>query len=526
MNTMTGWKTALDVVTALGQVMLNLSLGPDMYTIHRRQSIGEMPALPQVSMLGFGQLAAAVFNLIYFHWSSKQARKDTLKLYVAALVLHCMITIYFVLSLAGATGQSNYDSSNLLGYFGVLINVCMFASPFATLQHVVQTKSAASIPFNLSLMIFASSVLWVATGLLDSDYFITGLNLAGVVLGAIQITLYYIYRPGRGVVQYCANGELPVVVSPTFKSAGIAMTIESPAYKLRKTLKENIAISKHISLALSNQQPVTSSPKCAMCSLISTFTSLFPLTMGFWYTFLGVATAVAQAVLNLSPVPDITRKIGELAALPLLIIAVVVNCHFWLVYAYVTDTAFRDSSLRPARGYRVQHHLLSLERARQMEGVKEAKRVGVRGTLCSLPAPRISPTLYLGYVDIIIDVWMFGSPLGTLNHVMQTKSAASIPINLSLTLFVSTTLWVASGMVDSYYFVAGLNAIGSLLSIIQIVFYMIYRPIEKDEDSVLSEATESIDEVSVVVTPTAKAKTEVASTQSPVYKKMMSPRAC
>ncbi|KAF4145219.1 Sugar efflux transporter for intercellular exchange [Phytophthora infestans] len=399
---MTGWKTALDVVTALGQVMLNLSLGPDMYTIHRRQSIGEMPALPQ----GFGQLAAAVFNLIYFHWSSKQARKDTLKLYVAALVLHCMITIYFVLSLAGATGQSNYDSSNLLGYFGVLINVCMFASPFATLQHVVQTKSAASIPFNLSLMIFASSVLWVATGLLDSDYFITGLNLAGVVLGAIQITLYYIYRPGRG-------------------------------------------------------------------------------------------------------------KIGELAALPLLIIAVVVNCHFWLVYAYVTDTAFRDSSLRPARGYRVQHHLLSLERARQMEGVKEAKR-----------APRISPTLYLGYVDIIIDVWMFGSPLGTLNHVMQTKSAASIPINLSLTLFVSTTLWVASGMVDSYYFVAGLNAIGSLLSIIQIVFYMIYRPIEKDEDSVLSEATESIDEVSVVVTPTAKAKTEVASTQSPVYKKMMSPRAC
>ncbi|KAG1705540.1 hypothetical protein DVH05_003228 [Phytophthora capsici] len=48
---MTGWKTVLDVVTALGQVMLNLSLGPDMYTIYRRKSIGEMPALPQASML-------------------------------------------------------------------------------------------------------------------------------------------------------------------------------------------------------------------------------------------------------------------------------------------------------------------------------------------------------------------------------------------------------------------------------------------------------------------------------------------
>ncbi|ETN19099.1 hypothetical protein PPTG_04507 [Phytophthora nicotianae INRA-310] len=80
-------------------------------------------------------------------------------------------------------------------------------------------------------MIFASSVLWVATGLLDSDYFITGLNLAGVVLGAIQMVLYYIYRPGRAVEQYGSNGELPIVVSPTSKSAGVVMTTESPVYK-------------------------------------------------------------------------------------------------------------------------------------------------------------------------------------------------------------------------------------------------------------------------------------------------------
>ncbi|KAG2769888.1 hypothetical protein JG687_00011770 [Phytophthora cactorum] len=182
---------------------------------------------------GVGQLAAVVFNLIYFHWSPKQARKDTFKLYVAALVLHCIVTLYFVLSLASVTGQSNYDSSILLGYLGVFINVCMFASPFVTLKHVGQTKLAPSIPINLSLMIFASSVLWVATGLLDSNYYTTGLNLAGVVLGTIQMVLYYIYRPGRGVEdqQYGTNGELPVVVSSTSKSAGVVVSIDSPAYK-------------------------------------------------------------------------------------------------------------------------------------------------------------------------------------------------------------------------------------------------------------------------------------------------------
>ncbi|KAL4174759.1 hypothetical protein KRP22_006689 [Phytophthora ramorum] len=252
---MTGWKTVLDVATALGQVMLNLSLGPDMYTIHRNKGTGGMSVLPIMSMLvnchvwmcygilrnsifpvavsqGIGQLAAFVFNIIYFRWSLMQTRKDSLKLYVGGIVLHCIVTLYFVLALAGVLGQSNYDSSTLLGYFGVSINVCMFASPFATLKHVVQTKSASSIPINLSFMIFASSVLWVATGLLDSDNFITGLNLVGVVLGAIQMVLYYIYRPsGGGIAAAGTNGELPVVASPTSKSAGTMVSVQNPAYK-------------------------------------------------------------------------------------------------------------------------------------------------------------------------------------------------------------------------------------------------------------------------------------------------------
>ncbi|OWY96080.1 MtN3-like protein [Phytophthora megakarya] len=181
---------------------------------------------------GVGQLAAIVFNIIYFRWSPPQARKDNLKIYFAFLLLHCIVTLYFVLSLSGATGKSNYDSSIVLGYFGVFINLCMFASPFATIKHVVQTKSATSIPINLSLMIFASSVLWVWTGLLDSDYFITSLNAAGVVLGAIQMVLYYKYRPGRSVEALPEHrGEISVVLSPTSKSTAVFVAIESPAYK-------------------------------------------------------------------------------------------------------------------------------------------------------------------------------------------------------------------------------------------------------------------------------------------------------
>ncbi|ETM52954.1 hypothetical protein L914_03502 [Phytophthora nicotianae] len=256
---MTGWMTALQIVTTIGQVMLSLSLGPDMYKIHRRKSIGEIPALPLVCTLpnthlwmlygylegsvfpvgvtqGFGQLASIVFNSVYFRWTPKHRRKELLKAYAWALALHCAVTLYFILVVTGVTGQTNAEASTSLGYFGLVFSVGVFASPLGTLKRVIKTKSAVSIPVNMSLMIFVSSVLWVATGLLDSDYFIAGLNAAGVLLGAVQIVLYYIYRPGQGVEalqgqRYGTSGELPVVWSPADKSVGIAFSAVSPAYK-------------------------------------------------------------------------------------------------------------------------------------------------------------------------------------------------------------------------------------------------------------------------------------------------------
>uniref|UniRef100_H3H2S3 Sugar transporter SWEET1 n=1 Tax=Phytophthora ramorum TaxID=164328 RepID=H3H2S3_PHYRM len=252
------WMTVLNVVTTIGQVMLSLSLAPDMYNIHRRKSIGEMPALPLVCMLpnthlwmlygylegsifpvgitqGFGQLAAIAFNIVYFRWSPEDTRIKLLKAYAWAFALHCAVTLYFVLVVTGVTSQSFEEASTSLGFFGLVFSVGVFASPLGTLKRVVETKSAASIPINMSLMILVSSVLWVATGLLDSDYFIAGLNAAGVLLGAVQLVLYHIYRPSRGeepfqCQQYGTSDESPVV-SPSAKGGGIIAFLESPAYK-------------------------------------------------------------------------------------------------------------------------------------------------------------------------------------------------------------------------------------------------------------------------------------------------------
>ncbi|KAG1691917.1 hypothetical protein DVH05_026077 [Phytophthora capsici] len=178
---------------------------------------------------GFGQLASIVFNLVYIRWSPKHKRKELLKGYAWALSLHCVVTLYFVLVVTGITGQSFADASTSLGYFGLVFSIGVFASPLGTLKRVIQTKSAVSIPVNMSLMIFVSSVLWVATGLLDSDYFIAGLNAAGVLLGVVQIVLYYHYRPSRDKEAFPhQDGEMLPTLSPT---TAFAVSSNSPAYK-------------------------------------------------------------------------------------------------------------------------------------------------------------------------------------------------------------------------------------------------------------------------------------------------------
>ncbi|GMF47422.1 unnamed protein product [Phytophthora fragariaefolia] len=126
-----------------------------------------------------------------------------------------------------ARSQTHAEASASLGYFGLIFSVGVFASPLGTLKRVMKTKSAVSIPVNMSLMIFVSSVLWVVTGLLDSDYFIAGLNAAGVLLGAVQMALYYIYHPGR---REEPRAELVTLSSPD-KNAPVSVSIHSPAYK-------------------------------------------------------------------------------------------------------------------------------------------------------------------------------------------------------------------------------------------------------------------------------------------------------
>ncbi|KAE8889348.1 hypothetical protein PF005_g14812 [Phytophthora fragariae] len=247
------WVDLLNVATAVAQVILSLSLTTDIYDVHRRQNTGEMAALPLVAMAvnnhawmlygyladnmfpifatqAFSQCAALIYNIVYFRWSTSEKRKDLVKLYSRAFAVHCAFTIYTVIGVLGVTSQTKSDVGDCVGYAAIVINIWMYASPLGTLKHVIATKNSASIPINLSMMIFVSASLWLASGIVDDDFFVWGINAIGTMLSFIQIVVYNMYKPTPqgNEMKSADNTDVSVVIV----GASPAAVVESPAYKL------------------------------------------------------------------------------------------------------------------------------------------------------------------------------------------------------------------------------------------------------------------------------------------------------
>ncbi|KAG6590791.1 Bidirectional sugar transporter SWEET15 [Phytophthora cinnamomi] len=184
----------------------------------------------------FGELVGLVYNAVYFRWSSGPKRKQLRKLYSVAFAVWCLVSLFSALALVGVFGQTKGEVGTMLGYVGVAFSLSMFSSPLGTLKHVVSTKNAASIPINMCVMILVSTTLWVGSGLADNDYFVAGVNGAGVLLSCVQIIVYYIYKPGRReeasfTLHHESPKNVPIVVSSPKDENYNSVFVESPAYK-------------------------------------------------------------------------------------------------------------------------------------------------------------------------------------------------------------------------------------------------------------------------------------------------------
>ncbi|XP_052179292.1 bidirectional sugar transporter SWEET2a-like [Diospyros lotus] len=82
-----------------------------------------------------------------------------------------------------------------VGYLSAMSLISMFASPMFVINLVIKTKSVEYMPFSLSLATFLTSFSFFLFGALKCDLFLWVPNGIGMILGIMQLVLYY----------YCIN---------------------------------------------------------------------------------------------------------------------------------------------------------------------------------------------------------------------------------------------------------------------------------------------------------------------------------
>lgn len=204
-----------------------------------------------------------------------------------------------------------------------------------------------------------------------------------------------------------------------------------------------------------------------------------------------VTGTVTSIVLFFSPFPDFRqihteKSTGEVRILPVLMLAV--NCYTWSMYGLLSGTYFPVMSIN-AFGtitslsfalvfYRYCSDRIVLHRMGAI-AITWALLVLLFAVLCKTDVISLASNAQekiVGYVAVIINVALYASPLQTMKLVLQTKSAASLPVTMCFVNLVNGSLWVLYGILANDMFVLTPNALGVVLSVVQVVLCIKFRP--------------------------------------------------
>ena len=224
---MSFWVKLCGQLAPMFAVVVFMAPIPTILKVNRDQTVGDLPLLPYSSMISsafvwvaYGTLLSEprvwvansiglVLGCCYFlafirHVPSSSPQKSSSTLPgtvlqhmqgASALILLCLVLCIF-------------STPVQVGNLGVILCVCMFASPLAALKVVLQTRSAKAIPLPFTIASVLNCFLWSVTGLFDMmDYAIYVPNLLGLSFGLLQVALKVVYGSGSTP----KDGSLPLI---------------------------------------------------------------------------------------------------------------------------------------------------------------------------------------------------------------------------------------------------------------------------------------------------------------------------
>jgi uncharacterized protein with PQ loop repeat len=99
-----------------------------------------------------------------------------------------ILSIMFMIEVVWCNGTRNFETSlKFSGGLSALLSVLVSASTMVAIPKVLSSNSLESLPVDMVVASFGSSVLWLACGYLLGDPWVWAPNASGVIIGAMQI---------------------------------------------------------------------------------------------------------------------------------------------------------------------------------------------------------------------------------------------------------------------------------------------------------------------------------------------------
>ncbi|XP_059306784.1 bidirectional sugar transporter SWEET14-like [Lycium ferocissimum] len=159
-----------------------------------------------ITINSFGIFAEIIYVAIYFTYATKKQRIKSLGLVLLLNVGAFGLIIFLTQILCEGPKRAA-----VIGWICMAFSISVFVAPLSVMGRVIRTKSVEFMPFNLTLTLAVSAVMWFMYGLLLRDIYVAVPNIAGMLLGVLQMILYGIYRNSKPN-DVAAETKLPTIV--------------------------------------------------------------------------------------------------------------------------------------------------------------------------------------------------------------------------------------------------------------------------------------------------------------------------
>lgn len=250
---MSGTDTAIlvfKIVTIVTTIFMRISLLPDFQRMRKNKSTGDMSVMPCVMLYtncyllcwyaylvdnivplfltaALGVVTGAILAYFFYRWTAH--KRHVMKVFVVSGVIILLETIYGVIGVLGWTGQDRHSMGIAMGVIVIVSSVGLYASPMATIRHVIQTKTSSSMPFTMGVVNVVNSFCWVVYAILVEDVFILVPNASGALLGSIQLILTFIYprKPTEVQIVSASIDDPRAINSDCAEQASISVVLHS-----------------------------------------------------------------------------------------------------------------------------------------------------------------------------------------------------------------------------------------------------------------------------------------------------------